>query len=106
MNKTSYGDMPTTLGHAAVKVAQVRSLIRLGKGTPRPAPHSASTRHTCYIEVPVLEGGAAVGPAVLGWSTPSSGHAVRVSARPAAAILMLLPGVVDACVASGALVKI
>ena len=37
--------------------------------------------------------------------TPSSGHAVRVSARPAAAILMLLPGVVDACVASGALVK-
>ena len=79
--------------------------IRLGKGTPRPASHSASTRDTCYILVPVLEGGAAVGPAVLGWSTPSTGHAVRVSARPAAAILMLLPGVVDACVASGALVQ-
>ena len=53
----------------------------------------------------MLEGGAAVGSAVLDWLTPSSGHAVRVSARPAAAILMLLPGVVDACVASGALVK-
>ena len=55
--------------------------------------------------VPVLEGGAAVGPAVLGWSTTSTGHAVRVSARPAATILMLVPDVVDACVASGALVQ-
>ena len=72
---------------------------------PQLAPHCASTRGTSYILVPVLEGGAAVGPAVLGWSTPSTGHAVRVSARPAAAILMLVPGVVDACVASGALVQ-
>ena len=49
----------------------------------------------------MLEGGAAVGPAVICWSTPSSGHAARVSDRPAAAILMLIPGVVDACVACG-----
>ena len=105
MKKTSYGRMCTTLGSAAVKVAQVCSFFRLSRGTPQLAPHCASTRGTCYILVPVLEGGAAVGPAVLGWSTPSTGHAVRVSARPAAAILMLLPGVVDACVASGALVQ-
>ena len=58
-----------------------------------------------YILFPVLEDGTAVGPAVLDWSTPSTGHAVRVSARPAAAILMLVPGVVDACVASSALVQ-
>ena len=81
------------------------TFIRLSTAAPQLAPHCTSTRGTCYILVPVLEGGAAVGPAVLGWSTPSTGHAVRVSARPAAAILMLLPGVVDACVASGALVK-
>ena len=41
MNKTSYGGMPTTLGHAAVKVAQVRSFIFAPK---RYAPTCATLR--------------------------------------------------------------
>ena len=74
---------------AADKVSLVCSFTCLGAGTPQPAAHAHAGRGTCYIMVLLHPGSAAGRPAVLGWSSPSTGPSVQVSVRPRSVFIIL-----------------